>query len=81
MDKKEEKEEEKIKSKAVIDESEEGGRRGLIPIREPQKEVAEVEMEEFNWMDYLRLIIIAGILIALFMLLAGQAVQIGKSAD
>ena len=74
-------EEGEIKSKASVNENQDGGRIAPIPIKKPQKKVAEVELELFNWMDYLRFIIIAGILIALFMLLAGQAVQIGKSAE
>lgn len=73
---------ERIKSKTQKDGREEGNRIEPIRIkRSLKKKEIDFDMNTFNWMNYLRFIIIGGILIALFVLLAGQALQIGKSME
>lgn len=47
--------------------------------RKPAKADQTIEDEEMTFGNFLRIIIIAGILIALFVLLGGQALQLSKS--
>ena len=77
--KKSEEEENRRSSVKAKDQSD--AKKTRIPLRAPPKEAPQLETADFDWTDYLRFIIIAGIIIALLMLLAGQAVQMGKSMD
>ena len=75
-------EDEEISAKASVKGSDDRQTKKYIPINNTssQKEVS-MEIETFDWTAYLRFIIIAGIVIALVLLLAGQLMQISKSMD
>ena len=78
----EEQKEESILSKKSSKDFDDSGEIKTISIRSSQKQdVASVEWDPLNWMDYIRFLIIAIIVIALFILFARQAMQIYNSSE
>ena len=79
---KDDEEGEPISAKASAKNSDDRQTRKYIPInRAPLQKEVSIELGTFDWTAYLRFIIIAGIIIAILLLLAGQIMQINKSMD
>lgn len=72
----------KLREKKVKDlESEDSGRETKLKVKKPKRKVAEEEDKPFTFGEFIKYLLIAGILIAIVIFLGGQLLQYSKESD